>query len=360
MPQALVLGLVDFHAQVLQLAAHVQARSGLVLAHATGEGDDVHAVHLGHIGADVLEDAQFIHVEGELRLGVAMLGGVHDFAHVARDSGHAQHAALLVHDANHLLGGDAILVHDVEQCSGIHIAHACAHHQSLGGGEAHGGVDALAAHDGADAGAVANVAAHDFLLLIVHTEHLAHAARDKAVAGAVEAVAAHVVLAVVLLGQCIAVGGSRHGLVERGVEHGDLGHVGQNGVDGLDAGHVHRIVKRRDAIALTNHGFHLGGDEHALAEFLAAMHHAVTHGVDFVETLDAAVVGVSEHVEDSLDGALVVGDVQVDVLLGTVVKFQFDECVGQTDFLHAAFGQRLVLLDFNQFVFCGATAAVQH
>ena len=157
-----------------------------------------------------------------------------------------------------------------------------------------------------------------------------------------EAVAAHMVLLIILHGQGIEIGALGHGLVEGGVEHGHLRHIGQDGVDGVDASHVHGIVQRGNAVALLDHGLHLIGDEHALVEFLATMHHAVAHSVDFVEALDAAHLGVGEAVENALDGTGVVGDVEVDGLLGAVVKFQLDESVGQTNLLYATLGQHSV------------------
>ena len=47
--------------------------------------------------------------------------------------------------------------------------------------------------------------------------------RLRTCAGAVEAVAADLVLLIVLVGQSVGVGHGGHGLMERGVEHGDHG-----------------------------------------------------------------------------------------------------------------------------------------
>ena len=89
-------------------------------------------------------------------------------------------------------------------------------------------------------------------------------------------------------------------------------------------------------------------------------HHAVTYSVDFLQVLDATVLGVNEGIEDGLDGAFVVGEAQVDVLLAAVVKFEFDESVGQTDFFNTALGEGLVLLNLDEFVLGGTTAAIQY
>ena len=59
-------------------------------------------------------------------------------------------------------------------------------------------------------------------------------------------------------------------------------------------------MERGDVIALLDHVLDLVGDEHALAELLGTVHHAVAYGVDFVIAADAAFYGVGEEVEDSL------------------------------------------------------------
>ena len=148
--------------------------------------------------------------------------------------------------------------------------------------------------------------------------------------------------------------------MEGRVKHSHLGHIGQHLLDGLDAHHVHRVVQRSDGIALLDDGLDFVVDAYALAETLAAMHHAVSHGINLVKALDAAIIGVGQHIQNGLDGTGVVSDVQVNHLLAAVIKLQLDECSGQTNLLNAALGQRLVGLDLNQFVFHRTAAAVQY
>ena len=65
-----------------------------------------------------------------------------------------------------------------------------------------------------------------------------------AVGGTVEAVAADLVLLIVLIGQGVDIGLGRHRLVEGGVKHSHLGHVGTHHVHaGLDAGDVGGVVQ---------------------------------------------------------------------------------------------------------------------
>jgi hypothetical protein len=62
----------------------------------------------------------------------------------------------------------------------------------------------------------------------------------------VEAVAADAVLLVELVGQAVEVGVGRQGLVEGGVEDGDLRHVREVLHGDADAGDVDRVVQRRE------------------------------------------------------------------------------------------------------------------
>ena len=79
-------------------------------------------------------------------------------------------------------------------------------------------------------------------------EHEGGLLTDEAVADAVESVSSHPVPRIPLLGYCVAKGVGRHRLVERGVEHGDLRQVGQDGTHSLDAGKIRWVVQRRQVV----------------------------------------------------------------------------------------------------------------
>ena len=69
------------------------------------------------------------------------------------------------------------------------------------------------------------------------------------------------------------------------------------------------------------------------------MYHAVTHGVNLVIALDAALYGVCEQVEDSLYGCEMVDVAKVDNLFRAIGFLVFEESVGKTDFLDATLGK---------------------
>ena len=108
-----------------------------------------------------------------------------------------------------------------------------------------------------------------------------------------EAVAAHLVLLVVLVGQGVGVGHRGHGLVEGGVEHGHLGHVGaHDGGAGLDAQDVGGVVQGGQGDARLHGGEHLPVDAYGVGEGLAAVDDAVAHCVDLLHGGDDAVFRV--------------------------------------------------------------------
>ena len=253
-----------------------------------------------------------------------------------------------------------MLLHQEGDGARVDVADARAHHQALGGGEAHRRVDALAAVDGRNGAAVADVAGDDFPVADVDAEDFADALADVAVAGAVEAVAAHVVLGVILVGQGIEEAACGHGLVEGGVEDAHLGHAGEQGLHGVDAGDVGGVVEGSQVVALLDHLLDFGGDEDALAELLAAVDDAVAYGLDFGVGGDAAYLGVGEDVEDGLDGALVVGLAEFAHLLGAVFELELDEGAVDADFLDAALGEDNLAVGVDELVFYGAASAVEN
>ena len=90
------------------------------------------------------------------------------------------------------------------------------------------------------------------------------------------------------------------------------------------------------------------------------MHHAVTHGVNLLQVLDATIFRIYKGIENGLDGTLVVGKTQVDVLLAAVIKLELDEAVRQTDFFYTALSEGLVLFNLDEFVLGRAAATVKH
>ena len=100
-------------------------------------------------------------------------------------------------------------------------------------------------------------------------------------------------------------------------------------------------MQRSQVGALLKHLQHLIVEQHALVELLAAMHHAVTHGVDFLEVLDGPNLGVGEQREDELHTLGVLGNVVHDGFLLAIGEFHFHESAVQTHALGPTRGQHL-------------------
>ena len=212
-------------------------------------------------------------------------------------------SALLVEDVQHLVDAQAVLVHDELHDAVVEIAAAGAHRQADQRGEAHGGVHALAAVDRGDGGAVAHVAGDDLELLDRLAHQLRAAGGDVAMARAVEAVAADAVVLVILIRNRVHEGLAGHGLVERGVKHGDHRHVVAHDLAaGVDAGDVRGVVQRREGGALLERLHDLVVDLHGGGELLAAVDDTVTDRVDLLHVGDHAVLGAGELVDDGGNG----------------------------------------------------------
>jgi hypothetical protein len=241
-----VLFLVELDAHVAEALAGQAAHRGAGFADVAGEGQHVDAAHRRDIGADVLAHLVAEGLVGEQGAVVAVGGGGLDLVDVAGDAGDALEAAFGV-DQRGQLSGDIL-------CCSIRwiITAGSMLPERLGMIRPSVGV----------------------MPIVVSTERpwsMAHSEapmprwqetissspsgrlqdfgglqRDVAVRGAVEAVAADAVLLVEVVGQAVEVGVGRQRLVEGGVEDGDLRHVGEHLHGHADAGHVDRVVQRRE------------------------------------------------------------------------------------------------------------------
>ena len=177
----------------------------------------------------------------------------------------------------------AKLVLQVSHHTTIYITTACTHDEAFQWGETHRGVYHLAILDGCNGSTIAYVASDDFLSLWCSAQHLAYVLAYEAVRGAVEAIAADLVLLIILVWQRIEVCIVGHGLMESSIKHTYLWDVWQNGLHGSYTLEVGRIVQRSEVVASLESLQHFRREEGRLGEFLAAMHHAVSHSIDFIQ-----------------------------------------------------------------------------
>ena len=327
-----------------------------MFAHTGGEDDDVYASHCGGIGTDVLLDAVVVHVECE---GCTLVSGFEsgtDFAHVAAHAADTEHSALLVQQVAHLVGGEAFVLHNLQHGAGVGVTAAGSHHQTFEGCESHGGVDALSAVDGADAGTVTDVAGDNLLVLLLHAEEFAHAVGDETVAGAVGTVAADLVLLVIFIGNGVHVCLGRHGLMEGGVEDEHLGKRGKQGLDGFVTLEVCGIVEGCEVHVGNPFAEHLLVHESAFGK-ASSGHDAVSGGGNLVDALDGTVLGMEQGVEHHLDAFGVCGAFEGDNLR-LAVDLRLEECAFKTDFLDSSCGEDALVVHFVELVLDGARAAV--
>ena len=174
------------------------------------------------------------------------------------------------------------------------------------------------------------------------------ACETGAVAGDIEmrssvgAVTADAVFLIIFVGQRIHVGRRLHGLMERGVESDNLGHVGEHMRDGMYAQKVGGVVQRGEIAADFDLAEHVVVDEGAAGEEVGALHDAVAHGLDVIKAAEHSVGGIHEKVEDEPHSDLVVRYrkfLGIGFLAGGLMGHL---SFGKTDFLDDAFCQKIV------------------
>ena len=181
-----------------------------------------------------------------------------------------------------------------------------------------------------------------------------------AVARAVEAVAADAVVLVVFIRNGVHIGLAGHGLVERGVEHGDHRHVvAHDGAAGVDAGDVGGVVQRRKRRALLERGHDGVVDLDGAGELLTAMDDTVADGVDLLHGGDHTVLGAGQLVDDRGNGLGVGGHRQVFVKDGLAADERgVLQVTVDTDALAKALGQKVLGLHVDQLIFQRRAAGI--
>ena len=280
----LVAGFVDLVAENFEVVHGHLADKLAVLADTAGEHQRVDARESHGDAADFAGEPVGEGFEGDLCTHVAFACGLRQGAHVVRESGEAEEARFLVHELVEAVDIVTVFFADEEEDGRVKGAGAGAHDEALERGEAHGGVNALAVQNGGAAGTVTEVGGNEAAVFRLFAENLGGFAGHEAVARAMGAVAADLVFFVELVGDAIEVGLARHGLVEGGVEHGDLREAREELGGAFHAGGVCGFVERgeqRDAADVVNDFLR---DALAL-DVLAAVHHAVADGFDGVGEL---------------------------------------------------------------------------
>ena len=144
-----------------------------------------------------------------------------------------------------------------------------------------------------------------------------------------ETVATHTILLIEFIGDGIHIGLGRHGLMEGGVEHPHLGQTGHQFAHSLHTLEVGGVVEGSQVAACLKYLEHLVGEQHALVELLATMHHTVTYGVNLLQVFDDTNLRIGEQTENELHTLGVFGDIVHDLLLLAIGQFHLDESTVQ-------------------------------
>ena len=277
----LVAGFVDLVAENLEIVHRHLADKLAVLADTAGEHERVDARECHGDAADFAGEPVGERFEGNLCAHMAFACGLRQGAHVVRKSGEAEQTGFLVYELVEAVDIVTVLLADEEEHCRVDASGAGAHDEALERGEAHGGINALAVQNGGAAGTVTEVSGNEAAVFRLFAENLGGFAGHEAVACAMGAVAADFVFFVELVGDAVEVGLARHGLVEGGVEHGDLREAREELGGAFHAGGVCGFVERgeqRDAADVVDDFL-----RHLFAlDVLAAVHHAVADGFDSV------------------------------------------------------------------------------
>ena len=325
-----VAGFVNLVAENLEVVHRHLADELAVLADTTGEHEGVDARESHGDAADFTGEPVGECFESNLGSHVAFACGLRQGAHVVRKTGEAEQTGFLVYKLVEAVDIVAVLLADEEKNSRVDGTRAGTHDQAFERSETHGGVGALAVQNGGAAGAVAEVSGNEAGFFGLLAKDTAGFGSHKTVAGAVGAVTADAIFFIELVGDAVEVGLARHGLVEGGVEHGDLRERREELGGAFHTGGVSRFMQRGKQSDATNVVDDFLRDAFAL-DVLTAMHHAVADSFDGVDELL-----FGEELLDFGDGFGMSGAIKVEIdvavrALGFYVAIDadvFDEAAG--------------------------------
>ena len=170
------------------------------------------------------------------------------------------------------------------------------------------------------------------------------------------AVAADVVFRVEFVGNGVEVGVLGNRLVEGRVEDGNVGNARQELLCDVEADDVRRDVKRIERIDAFDLLDDVMIDEAGLGELFAAVHDAVSDGLDLVEGFERA---VQKEVKDAFEADFMRRENFVrDLDFLAVSRLVFENANFFADAFDVAFGQNIAGRHVEELIFHGRRAAV--
>ena len=117
-------------------------------------------------------------------------------------------------------------------------------------------------------------------------------------------------------------------------------------------------MQRSQGDALLNGGHDLAGDEGGGGKLLAAVHHAMAHGVDLRGALDHAVLGREQGVQHGLDSLGVGRHGDFKFVFGIPGRDFVGQATVDADALAQTLGQHLAGLGVHELILQGGAAGV--
>ena len=257
------------------------------------------------------------------------------------------------------MAGDVQGVLQVVDHRRVDIAAAGAHHQAGQRGHAHRGIHNLALVNCSNGRTIAQMAGDQLQAVDVLFQIFGSAVADVLVAGAVEAVTAHAVLLVIFIRDGVHESLRRHGGMESGIKHGNIGDIAKDLFGGLDTQDAGRVVQRGQGAQLAQGLDHFGGDQAAGLELFAAVDHAVADGVDLADIInDLAIAG--GHLLHNLSKCFGVSGEDGRGGGFIAVGFMGNHAAFHANALAQALAQHLLAVHIDQLILQGRRAAVNN
>ena len=139
--------------------------------------------------------------------------------------------------------------------------------------------------------------------------------------------------------------------MEGSIKHTDLRQSRHQLLHGIHALQVCRIMQRSKVRAFLEGLQHLIGKNDRLVELLTTMHHAMTYGIDFVETLDNTDFGISEQRENELHALSMLRNVMHNLLFLAIGQLYLYKSTIEAYTLGATTGHHTLVVHVIQSVF---------
>ena len=312
----------------------------------TGSTDDhVDVAKFAIIHANVIRHALAIHFDCEGGANVSSFIGLFDIASIIGNAADSDESGLVIEDLIDFIRRFSGARHQVRHDGGVDVARSCSHHDAGQRGQAHGSRDTFSVLDCADRGAASDVESDDIGVLFFRQIFFSRDGGKVFVACAVGTIAANRIFLVVFIGERVHILFRLHGLMEGGIEDGNLSDGrGKDFSEGFKARDMSRVVERGERDERSNLLFRLLGEEGGIAKVLSALDDSMSDGSDFLDAGDDPMLDHSIH--DQMDGIFVIGNRKRDGLLETTRLFNRENAIFMTDSFHDSRGQHVEMTSF--------------